>query len=259
MYCNICKEKTKRIFKALILDQYDVSYYYCPNCEFLHTEEPYWMEDAYKNPINTSDTGMLSRNINLSRKTAVLLYFIFDKGIKCVDYAGGYGIFTRLMRDIGFDFYWYDLYTQNLFAKGYDYTKDIEDVGFITSFESFEHLVDPIRGLEEMLKISTNIFFSTELLPQPIPAPKDWWYYGLSHGQHISFYSYRTLKQIAEKFGLNLCSNKRNLHMLTQKKINNKLFKFLLQSSFGTFWLVRRNMEGKASVDREKLILKGKE
>ncbi len=41
-----------------------------------------------------------------------------------LDYAGGYGVFTRLMRDIGFDFYWHDPYTQNLFANGFE--KDIK-------------------------------------------------------------------------------------------------------------------------------------
>ncbi len=48
-----------------------------------------------------------------------------------------------------------------------------------------------------MLKISRNILFTTTLLPSPMPQPGTWWYYGLEHGQHISFYSLETLQSIA--------------------------------------------------------------
>jgi len=50
----------------------------------------------------------MSRNISSSKITAVILFFLFKKFGKFLDFGGGYGIFTRLMRDIGFDFYWYD-------------------------------------------------------------------------------------------------------------------------------------------------------
>ncbi len=121
MTCKICGKENKFVFKAKILKKYEISYFHCENCGFLQTEEPYWLAESYKSPINISDTGYLSRNINLSKIVTTLLVSFFDYKKKFLDYAGGYGVFVRLMRDIGFDFYWYDKYTQNLFARGFEY------------------------------------------------------------------------------------------------------------------------------------------
>lgn len=254
MYCKICGGKEENIFQAKILDKYNVDYYYCSNCGFLHTEEPHWMEEAYKSPIDPRDTGMLARNIAFSRKTAVLLYFLFDRHGRYVDYAGGYGIFTRLMRDIGFNFFWYDLYAQNLIARGFEYNQEIKDIELITSFESFEHFADPVHEMEKMLNLSRSIFFSTLILPTPPPGPEDWDYYGLSHGKHISFYSVKALEIIAGKFGLTLYTNGTDTHLFTTKRLNDKFFRLLLKSSYaGLFWLVKGTMKSKTLDDSKAL------
>jgi len=105
MHCIICRKESQQFFKAKILDKYEIKYYYCLECGFINTEKPYWLDEAYKNPINKTDTGILSRNINLSRITSLIIYFNYDKKGVFLDYAGGHGTFTRLMRDIGFDFF----------------------------------------------------------------------------------------------------------------------------------------------------------
>jgi hypothetical protein len=91
----------------------------------------------------------------------------------------------------------------------------------LTTFESFEHFDQPIKEIENMLQVSKNILFSTELFNDRPPLPEEWEYYGLGHGQHISFYSIQTLEYIASKYGLNLCSDEKGIHLLTEKKINN--------------------------------------
>jgi len=78
MKCKICQKETKKIFKAMILNKYTIDYFHCPNCGFLQTQEPFWLDEAYKDPINISDTGYLSRNIYLSKKLTVLLGLFFD-------------------------------------------------------------------------------------------------------------------------------------------------------------------------------------
>jgi hypothetical protein len=229
MNCKICEQGTKGIFSAKILTRYDSAYYLCPNCGFLQTDEPTWLEEAYKESINILDTGIIARNNFLAEQTATILYYFFDCNARYLDFAGGYGVFTRLMRDIGFDFYWHDLYTKNLVARGFEWSDDNVNAELITSFESFEHFVNPLVELKKMLSISENIFFSTELLPNPIPNPRDWWYYGVEHGQHVSFYSYKTLQYIADMFGLNLYSNGISLHLLTSKKLSNFRFKRVMK------------------------------
>ncbi len=244
MNCKICDTTSEKIFKVKIMNKYDVSYFNCANCGFIQTEEPYWLNEAYKVSINLTDVGLLSRNFYFSKLTATILYYVFGKNTVCLDYAGGYGVFVRLMRDIGFDFYWQDAYTDNLFAKGFEYNPKSDKTGLITSFECFEHFINPIDEISKLLNISNNIVFSTELLPSPAPQPDKWWYYGFNHGQHISFYSLKTLNYIAKKFNLYFYSNNCNYHIMTSQKINPMLLKCLLRFSSHLFeFIIKRRMK----------------
>ena len=53
------------------MDKYDVKYFLCGNCGFVFTEEPYWLNEAYKSAINISDTGIVTRK-NLSTTPAAM-------------------------------------------------------------------------------------------------------------------------------------------------------------------------------------------
>ena len=259
MECKICREEMENIFSSILLYRHKVEYYYCKNCGFLQTQEPHWLQESYEQPINLSDTGLLQRNIQLSKIAAMIIFFLFDRRGKFVDFAGGYGIFTRLMRDVGFDFYWYDIYTENMFAKGFEYylSEDKKKIELVTTFESFEHFVEPIAEIEKILQISPNLLFTTKLLPDPVPEPGKWWYYGQEHGQHVSFYSFKTLEYISRKFKLNLISTGTNIFMLTRRKINPLKFKLLVKSSrFGTDIFIRKILGNKTFSDME--LIKGK-
>src|SRR5574341_2342641 len=177
MTCKICSSRMNLFQRAIILNKYNIDYFQCDHCGFMQTEKPYWIEEAYQNSINISDTGIITRNIYLSNQTATIIYFFFDKNAIFLDFAGGYGILTRLMRDIGFDFYWHDLYTKNLFARGFEYTGSIKGIELITAFECMEHFVEPVFEIEKMAKITRNILFTTELIPPSNPKPDEWWYY----------------------------------------------------------------------------------
>ncbi|PUU88046.1 class I SAM-dependent methyltransferase, partial [Halanaerobium sp.] len=201
MKCKICNNETNFKFKAKVLSKYPVKYYHCDECDFLQTESPFWLDEAYSSSINIEDTGIIARNIGFSKKMTTLLYVLFNTKSNYLDYGGGTGLFTRLMRDIGFEYYWHDPYTQNLFSRGFEY--DNQDIKAISTFESFEHFVTPMKDIDKMLKITDNIIFSTNILPYPIPKPDEWWYYGLSHGQHVSFYSVDSLNYIANYFNIN--------------------------------------------------------
>lgn len=225
--CRICCQETTKAFQATILNKYEITYFVCSNCGFMQTEEPFWLEEAYSIPINLSDTGLVQRNLLSSKLSATLIKRFFDTKSIFIDMAGGYGLFVRLMRDKGFKFLWNDLYTENLFARGFNFNKTHSaDIELITSFESFEHFVNPIQELESMLSVSKNIFFSTLLLPTTIPE-KNWWYYAFEHGQHISFYSKQSLSLLAEKFNLYFYSNNKDFHLFTKNKISTHLLKLI--------------------------------
>ena len=94
MKCKICNHEAKNIFTAKILNKYNVNYCYCNHCGFLQTEEPYWLKEAYSNPISIIDTGIMARNIGSSKITKVVLYFLFRKFGKFPDYGGIWYFYT---------------------------------------------------------------------------------------------------------------------------------------------------------------------
>ena len=249
MICKICNQDNDMIFTSKILNKYKIKYYHCKHCGFLQTEDPYWLDEAYNESINISDVGIISRNLNLAHVSTLIINFFFKKDKKFLDFAGGYGIFTRLMRDVGFDFYWKDKYSNNLVARGFEFKSD-DEYELLTSFESFEHFDNPILEIETMLEISKNILFSTELFGDTPPSTEDWAYYGLEHGQHISFYNLKTLHFIANKYNLNLYSNGRSLHLLTEKKISSLLFKLLVKlNRLGLFHIIKKINKSKTQSD----------
>ncbi|OKH30413.1 glycosyl transferase group 1 [[Phormidium ambiguum] IAM M-71] len=227
MKCKICRSETTHFAKATILEKYDIDYFKCENCGFVQTEEPYWLSEAYTNAIASSDVGLVFRNLQFSQITSNIIFSIFDDSSKFLDYGGGYGLFVRLMRDAGFDFYWYDKFCENIFAKGFATVAEEGEYELVTAFEVFEHFSNPLTEIQSILKFSRNIFFSTELLPENNPKPGEWWYYSLQDGQHIAIYTAKSLAIIAETLGLNYYTNGLNLHLITEKQIPEVLFRNL--------------------------------
>src|SRR3990170_5493124 len=209
MKCKICKKEADPLFNALVLGKYDVKYYSCIHCGFVFTEEPYWLNEAYKNAINLNDTGLMQRNLHFSRVLSTVLYFLFDAKAKYLDYGGGYGVFTRLMRDNGFDFVWHDPYSENLFATGFEYEPGETDrFELVTALEVFEHLPNPLDCMDFCFgsRRSESLFLTTLLYGQQPPAHDDWWYYSKETGQHISFYNMKTMGYLAQRYDLYLHS-----------------------------------------------------
>jgi hypothetical protein len=228
MKCKICDCKSTTFASAKILNAYKITYYQCERCGFVQTEEPYWLEEAYLNPINTSDTGIMARNSDNVSTVSAVLHLCLNPDSQYADYGGGYGIFVRMMRDRGFDFYCDDKYCPNLFANLFNVANSgISRFELVTAFEVFEHFVSPCKDLQDLLQLSDNILFTTEILPYNSPHPSDWWYYGLDHGQHISFFTRKALQCMANKFGLDYYY-RNNIHLFTRKKANAMNLRFQL-------------------------------
>lgn len=229
--CPICDSTAKRCFDKQILAKYNVNYWECPNCKFVFTDPPFWLEEAYQNTITLSDSGVLSRAICRRYYTSALLFLVYGKKAKCLDYGGAYGLFVRAMRDLSVEFYWYDKYTENLLAKDFDHAESGHATyDLLTSFEVFEHLPNPVEEIENMLQFSRKLFFTTCLIPTP--SPPEWSYYATEHGQHISFYRKETFEFIARKYSLNFYSNGMDLHLLTEKNLSWFSQKILFNAIF---------------------------
>lgn len=228
--CKICSGKVSHFATARLLQRHDVTYYLCGVCGFLQTEAPYWLEEAYSDAIAPTDIGLANRNINLALLTRSLIRLCFNPDGRFLDYAGGYGLLVRLMRDAGYDFRLYDRYCRNIFAGGFAEAEgELGTYELITAFEFLEHVHDPLQEMERLLGHSRNILFSTEIYPETAPLPGEWWYFGMDHGQHISFYTVRSLRMMARRLSLNYYTNGASIHLFTERTLSPLLFNLALR------------------------------
>ncbi len=259
MMCPICSGEMRFVFSAQVLSKYSANYEVCEVCGFLRAHEPHWLEEAYSSAIAVADTGLVVRNVSFSRKLAVVLYWGIQErgGGRYLDAAGGYGMLTRLMRDMGFDYYWKDKYCANLLVPGFEYKEALGDCRAVTAMEVLEHLTDPVAFVKETLGFAgaQTLLFTTELYEGAPPDPDAWWYYAFPTGQHIAFYQRRTLEALGVRLGLGL-SSANGLHMLSSEPVNERLLRVLTHrwaARVGPWW-IRRQLGSKTISDHERML-----
>jgi hypothetical protein len=169
-----------------------------------------------------------------------------------VDYAGGYGLLVRMMRDLGINTFWTDPFCENLFAKNFNWN-GLDSAKLVTAFEAFEHVVDPIGTINEMLKIAPNILLSTLVMPAQTPPHNDWWYYGQNHGQHIGFYRVKTFEKIAKSKNKFLSTDGKSYFLLSEKPVSNFAFKLIILVSKLMPYILKFRLQSKTLGD-SKLI-----
>ena len=214
--CRVCGSPSQFAFSQQVLGR-DVAYFDCRHCGYVQTQTPTWLDEAYADPIDEMDTGIMSRNnLNVARVVYTLAALHQLHG-RVLDHAGGYGILVRLLRDAGVEAHWDDKYCRNLLARGFEV--DAKPYDLVTAFEVFEHLEHPVSELEAMLSKAPRALLSTDLImSEETPAP-DWWYFGPEHGQHIGFFRARTLQFIADRVGCHVRTDGRSLHLFSKKAI----------------------------------------
>lgn len=214
--CRVCGAASRWVFAQPVLGQ-SVDYFDCPACGYVQTETPSWLEAAYQTVIDTLDTGIMSRNLRNAAHVVLTLAAFGKLDRPVLDYAGGYGILVRLLRDTGVEAYWTDKYCENLLARGFE--RSDERYELVTAFEVFEHLEHPLEELRAMLDIAPTVLFSTDLVTTRETPPPEWWYYGPEHGQHIGFFRVRTLTCLAEHLDCTYRTDGRTLHVFSRGTI----------------------------------------
>src|SRR5205823_12398163 len=130
--------------------------------------------------------------------------FLHLSGVRdqpCLDWAGGLGVFTRLMRDAGFQYFWLDPHAENRFARGFEWRETLGTPAACTAFEVLEHLVRPGEPFAELAAYGAPwIITSTELAPEA-GATADWFYLSAQTGQHVAFYRPVTLERLGREHG----------------------------------------------------------
>ena len=146
--------------------------------------------------------GIRKESAHLTLSVAWLLGI--DPGQPCLDFGGGHGVLVRMMRDLGLDFRWSDKFGKNLFAAGFE-GDAANRYALVTAFEVFEHFEDVGPELRRLFSPGHGaVLVSTLLHDRPA---RDWWYWCPETGQHLAFYSRRTMAHIANEFGYEAIAN----------------------------------------------------
>lgn len=224
--CKLCGAMTTHFGRQLILGQFQAEYRRCGACGYVFVVDPHWLELAYSTAIAALDTGIVTRNRWLADAACALLGLSLREVHRTLDFGGGTGLLVRLMRDRGHDFHWYDRYSPNLLARGFEGDPN-DRFDMVTAFELIEHLPDPLATFQQLGSVAPIIVISTELLPASRRVLDDWWYYAPESGQHIGFFTHASLATLAERLGLQLSSNGRNLHVLAPRAVSRALLRAL--------------------------------
>lgn len=221
--CRVCATAARPFFNKLILGKYQVAYFKCPTCGQVQTEEPYWLPEAYREPRRKLDVGMADRCIWTAQTTVALARRLrIGPEEPCLDWGSGTGLLVRLCRDYGMNFFYSDPYADNIFAAGFerDTAKPPPAWTCVTAFEVAEHLPSPLKDFGDLFALSPrHIFFSTLLYSG---QAADWWYF-TDNGQHVAFYTRRSLEFIARHYGYHLASNDCDLHLFTRERVPDRL------------------------------------
>ncbi len=87
--CKICHHQTKKAFDTKVIYFHKAIFYKCEHCGFLATYNPDWLNEAYTQAINATDTGILIRNHYFCAITATLSVLFFGKKANILDMGGG--------------------------------------------------------------------------------------------------------------------------------------------------------------------------
>ena len=255
--CRICERETRASFRAPIFGR-QIQYFECPHCEYVQSETPDWLDQAYARAINDTDTGLVARCQNNVRLVTSTLFLAGKPRGRTVDFAGGYGLLTRLLRDVGVDAWWTDPFCENLLARGFEYESGSVDL--VTAFEAFEHFVNPVEELGRMLEMAPRVLFSTTLCPKPVPEIGSWDYFGFDHGQHIGFFRVRTIEVMAARFGCRAVSDGEYRHLIVRDGILPTVWPIMIKARLPRFFhpLMRQLLTPLTVSDQQRMAERAK-
>ena len=217
--CAVCSGSTKFLFSYEVRGEHQASLRECLNCRFTYIANPHWLDESFSSELNDLDIGSVDRCLVLADFVEVLIRSMKSSKSRFLDWGGGYGLLSRIMRDRGLDFVSHDIYTRPLFVESSS-NSNSETFELITMSEVALHLVDPVPVFTKIME-STDVLVFTAVIA-PTVTPNDWWYLMPDTGQHVAIYHEETLQALAEKLGVQVTSDGRFFHVLHRKSLDVK-------------------------------------
>ncbi len=190
--------------KYLPLTGIPIYYYRCEHCGFCFAPEfSHWTLEDFENRIYNMEYGEVDPDYLdvRPRANAKFLLDIFSSDgtvIRHLDYGGGNGLLSSLLRESGWRSTSYDPFVDRDISP-----KDLGKFDLITAFEVFEHVPDVtqlITTLSSLLAQDGVVLFSTLLTDGNLASHQrlNWWYASPRNG-HISLFSSKSLALLGAK------------------------------------------------------------
>jgi hypothetical protein len=237
-----------------VLSRFEAQLDECSTCGFIFVPDPHWLAGSFGSQLNRLDVGSVDRTMLVSQFLRGLLGpSPHRRNWKVLDFGGGDGLLTRLLRDAGVDCRWEDPYCEPTYAVGPD-PDDVDRFDMVVMSEVALHLTDPLSTFVDLIGRSDRVLFTATVPPHPIPT--DWWYLMPSTGQHVAFYPTSAIATLAERLGASWCSDGRFFHLIsrvpigrsTRVRMQHAAVPLLLAQAWSTLDLYRRARGTKPSL-----------
>ncbi len=200
-----------------------IYYNRCTDCGFVLAPEMWgWSHEDFHRYVYNDDYGVVDPGYldSRPRENAQLLDNLFPaarEGVDHLDYGSGAGVLSGLLSERGWRSAGYDPFIHGQTQR------PTRRFALISAFEVFEH-VPSVEALMEDLKALAEeeavILFSTLVSDNNIAAEGrlTWWYASPRNG-HISLYTARSLKRLANAAGWGFASFSEGTHCFVTRKI----------------------------------------
>lgn len=194
-----------------------VYYHQCRQCAFSYAPEiANWSEEEFSEKIYNEnftkvDVDAVDKRPRNNAGALIKMFGQHSALIRHLDYGGGTGLLSNILRDEGWDSRTYEPYLE----KGTP-LHELGKFNLITAFEVFEHVPDPLKLMETLgglLEESGLIMLTTMLADEHlVPGRRiSWWYVTPSTG-HISLFSRKSLQALGRQAGLSFGSFNSGFH-----------------------------------------------
>lgn len=215
MRCPICGSAALELFEMVLRGSVAATLHRCSGCEFTFFPDPDWLQGSFGSQLNRLDVGAVARCESMANLILGLLP-VAKKPIsdhKILDWGGGDGLLTRMLRDRGINCYWEDPYCEERYAWP-AIAKPDDTFDLVLAVEVFLHIPDPLPVLKTLLDRADVVIFTAVLPPQDLN--QDWWYLMPRTGQHVSFFPQVCSERLARLTNTHYCSDGKFLHVFSR-------------------------------------------